>query len=110
MSEEAKIAYLREKIAYARGQSRAGTALSFIGLFLAVISYGWLGDFNLTILGLGGVVVGACLGLYFDVQKARLLDQLKQMGSTLKCPDCGKQIPQGNFAFCPFCGANLTSK
>lgn len=23
------------------------------------------------------------------------------------CPKCGKQIPQGNYAFCPFCGTAL---
>ena len=24
-----------------------------------------------------------------------------------KCPNCGKEIPQGNYTFCPFCGKSL---
>jgi hypothetical protein len=26
------------------------------------------------------------------------------------CPKCSKQIPAGNYTFCPFCGAALTNQ
>ena len=34
--------------------------------------------------------------------------QIEQLSKSVgKCPDCGKEIPQGNFTFCPFCGKSL---
>jgi len=37
--------------------------------------------------------------------RKRQIEQLSK--SAGKCPDCGKEIPQGSFAFCPFCGTSL---
>ena len=33
--------------------------------------------------------------------------QLEKLKSIDKCPNCGKEIPQGNYTFCPFCGNSL---
>ncbi|MBN1245115.1 zinc-ribbon domain-containing protein [Candidatus Bathyarchaeota archaeon] len=34
--------------------------------------------------------------------------QIEQLSNHIsKCPNCGKQIPQGDFGFCPFCGTSL---
>ena len=35
----------------------------------------------------------------------RQIKQLTNRGN--KCPNCGKEIPQGDFGFCPFCGTSL---
>jgi len=110
VSEEAKIAYLREKIAHARGQSRGFSVVLFLGIFSAVLGYVWLENLTFTILGVFVALVGGGFSLYFDVQKTRLLEELGKMASTSKCPKCGKQTPQGNFAFCPFLRALLRKR
>jgi small nuclear ribonucleoprotein (snRNP)-like protein len=33
--------------------------------------------------------------------------QSENLKSGSKCPICGKEIPQGNYTFCPFCGNSL---
>jgi hypothetical protein len=34
--------------------------------------------------------------------------QMEQLSNGMrKCPNCGKQVPQGNFGFCPYCGTSL---
>ena len=34
--------------------------------------------------------------------------QIEQLSNRInKCPNCGKQIPQADFGFCPFCGTPL---
>ncbi len=36
------------------------------------------------------------------------MEQLRALANAMPtCPKCGKAIPQGNYAFCPFCGASL---
>lgn len=35
------------------------------------------------------------------------IDQSKS--GAYKCPKCGKDMPQGDFDFCPFCGNSLTN-
>jgi hypothetical protein len=45
---------------------------------------------------------------YYGKQEAGILWHIEQMAITIpKCPNCGKEIPQGNFEFCPFCGKSL---
>lgn len=33
--------------------------------------------------------------------------KMEQLTSRVKCNNCGKRLPQGNLAFCPFCGHSL---
>jgi hypothetical protein len=42
------------------------------------------------------------------------LKESKKLNETIEqdrnCPKCGKQIPEGNCSFCPFCGTSLEKK
>lgn len=43
-------------------------------------------------------------------EENKLMRELRGMSAKAKmCPKCGKETPQGNYAFCPFCGASLES-
>lgn len=61
----------------------------------------------------GGLVL-AIFGLYSintNVRKeALLMKELHSMPKrALKCPSCGRKIPQESFDYCPFCGHALKS-
>lgn len=34
-------------------------------------------------------------------------NQIEQLSQIKKCFNCEKEIPQGNYAFCPFCGKSI---
>ena len=115
LSEQAKLIYLQERIKEAKEREKSGRITFIVGVVLATIGFGLGG-----ILGLGGTLIGmlgvllAGIGffelIYYTYQYYKLLDQLKKMATTFPtCPKCGKEIPQGNYAFCPFCGAPLKS-
>jgi hypothetical protein len=113
MIKQAKSADLQEAVKKAkRGKVSGwiefifGSVLISIGFnfFVASISY-WL--------IFGGLVL-AVFGLYSittNVRKESLL--MKDLRSTpkraLKCPSCGRKIPQESFDYCPFCGHALKS-
>jgi rRNA maturation endonuclease Nob1 len=43
--------------------------------------------------------------------KKELMSELENMGTKVStCPNCQKQLPKGNFEFCPFCGTSLKPK
>jgi hypothetical protein len=111
MSEQARRVYLQEAIKETKRRKISGwiefiigTGLMGVGLFLIdpPLSY-WLlfGGLFLAILGFYSINV--------NVRKESLLrKELSLMPKvTSKCLSCGKEIPQGNFDFCPFCGNSL---
>jgi len=113
LSEEAKIAYLQEKIKESRGNQKGGWTLFILGIVDSVIGFGFepiLGQYG-TFMGIAGIPLaglGLGYGVYSNYQYQKLLQQLKEMAIVNpKCPNCGKEIPQGNFEFCPFCGKTL---
>lgn len=115
MSEQARLIYLQEKIKEAKGRERSGWIAFIIGVVFAVMGFGFsdfLGQGG-TLMGIGGILlagIGAVESFYYTYQHSKLLEQLKKMATvTPTCPKCGKEIPQGNYAFCPFCGASLKS-
>ena len=120
MSEQAKLIYLKERIEDARESKNIGFMLAIIGIVLAIIGFelrgviedvGW--DFGWVLIGIIGIFlagIGFFASIYYEDQYHKLLDSLKIMATTfLTCPKCGKEIPQGNYVFCPFCGASLKS-
>ena len=119
MSEQTKLIYLQERIREARESENIGGMLFIIGIVLAIIGFiefelsGIIEDMGLgwILIGILGIILagyGLPAIIYYDRQYRKLLDQLKKMATTFPtCPKCGKEIPQGNYAFCPFCGAPL---
>ena len=55
-----------------------------------------------------GFFVGVPLNGYYGKQESAILWEIQRMATyNPKCFNCGKEIPQGNFKLCPFCGKSL---
>lgn len=114
MSEYAKLIFLQEKIKETKGEIRESMVLFIIGFFAVFLrfilpevthepSYIWILIIGVLLTIFGGVRVS-----YYKHKYNLLMKQLEIMAIKIpKCPKCGKQIPQGSFAFCPFCGSAL---
>jgi len=111
LSEQAKLIYLQERIKEAKREEKWGMIAFVSGVAFAIIGFE-LGVRG-TLIGILGILlagIGSFWAIYFAYQYSKLLDQLKKMATTFPtCPKCGKEIPQENYAFCPFCGAPLKS-
>ena len=114
MSEQAKLAYLQEKIKDAKGHERGGMIVFVIGVFVTAIGFGLnplIGSNAGIPMEVGGLilaVIGSFRWFYYGYQNNKLMEQLRTLANVMPtCPNCGKAIPQGNYAFCPFCGTSL---
>ena len=117
LSEQAKIASLQEEIREMRSRARLSAIVSMVGIAMVVYGFGFyffqLADIFSLIVGILGVVF-AIVGLVFEYManavKKSLMSELAGMAiRTPKCSKCEKELPQGNFAFCPFCGNSVKS-
>lgn len=113
MSEEAKLAYLQEQLKEVRRNERFAEIGFFIGIFVAM--FGLIPNpfgRNWTIYGIIGIFIaggGLVSSIYMYRQHLFLMKQLGRLAIVNpKCPQCGKELPKGNYAFCPFCGKSLT--
>ena len=132
LTEQAKIAYLQEKIKEVSKKKRSGWISTAVGFILAIMGYAlyiWKVDYyRLTALGqevflrseypyqLGGILaiiagialtaIGFVENIYCATQEAKFMEQLRLMATTIKCPKCGKQILKKT-PYCPFCGKPL---
>jgi hypothetical protein len=109
LSEQAKVAFIQEKIRNARHAIASSAQVLGIGIVLAIL--GFMLSSILIALAIIGVVLTVSAGasyFYFIDQSRKLTLQLKEMASALSsCPRCGKELPKGAFSFCPFCGTPL---
>ncbi len=120
MSEQAKIAALQEKIKEATRLRTIGFIIfalavicAMVGVVLYFISNTVSAPTTYSTAAVALSVVPAVLGIFlvFDGngKVQRLMKELESLGhETPVCPKCGKQIPEGNYTFCPFCGSPLT--
>jgi len=115
LSEAAKIALLQEVIREAKRNERGGFLVCIIGVVLAVAGFSTISlapnGFNLGILGIVIAAIGFVVYLYYARVYLRFVGQLASMTSksAIPCPHCAKPLPEGEFAFCPFCGSPLRS-
>lgn len=115
LSEEARLVYLQEKIKDAKRHERSGWIAFIVGVIFAVIGFGFSDLIGLggTLIGVAGIIlaiVGVFESFYFLYQYNKSMKELEKMAiPTPKCPKCGKELPKGDFTFCPFCGASLKS-
>jgi uncharacterized membrane protein HdeD (DUF308 family) len=59
-------------------------------------------------IGIACMIIGICMTIPYIRQYNRLKKELENIATSFSnCPNCKKEIPQGNFAFCPFCGNPL---
>ena len=115
MSEAAKIALLQEVMREAKRNERGGLLVCIVGVVLAVAGFSTISfaenSFNLGILGIVIAAIGFVVYLYYARVYLRFVGQLASMisKSAIPCPHCAKPLPEGEFAFCPFCGSPIRS-
>jgi hypothetical protein len=115
LSEAAKIALLQEVMREAKRNERGGLLVCIVGVVLAVAGFSTTSlapnSFNLGILGIAIAAIGFVVYLYYTTVYLRFVGQLASMvsKSAIPCPHCAKPLPEGEFAFCPFCGGPLRS-
>jgi len=113
LSEMAKIALLQEVIREAKRNERAGFIVCIIGIIVAVAGFyteTWAKNaVNLGIIGIVVAAIGFIVYLYYSRVYLKFVGQLASMTSkrAVPCPKCGKALPEGEFAYCPFCGSPL---
>jgi predicted phage tail protein len=114
LSEQAKVTYIQGKIKEARSRVIAGSISVVFGAVLLAfaVAFSFLKAAAWSVGGIASflIVYGLALCLYYDNQRNILIMQLKGRAfKTPTCRNCGKPIPQGNHASCPFCGSALVS-
>lgn len=115
MSNEAKLVYIQEKMRETKRRERTAYVGAILGMGLAVVGF-VLSDprFLSTsgiVLGVIGIIGAVIEAISYAVNMQRydkLVDELGTMAKAIPtCPKCGKEIPKGNYTFCPFCGSPL---
>lgn len=114
MSEQAQVVSLQEKMKKAKRMESSGKTYSILGFILfafgIVLStfYSKMPPWTTWIILPGAIFIMAfglieiCVGA---TQYSKLSKQIKTLPIvTSTCSRCGKQIPQGDFEFCPYCG------
>ena len=106
MSEQAKVAYLQEKIKEARRNEIGGLALFMFGLFLIALTliansfhpFG-LGFFAGIIVGICAVIIGFCVAIYYGVVLlSRFMTESQSMTiSNSQVPSLPKRITKRKF-------------
>ena len=115
MSDAARIALLQEVMREAKRNERAGLITCVAGIVVSVAGFSTtslaINAFNLGILGIVIAALGFVVYLYYSRVYLRFVGQLASMAtkSATPCPRCGKAVPEGEFAFCPYCGFQLRS-
>jgi len=115
MSEAAKIALLQEVLREAKRNERSGLVACIVGVIVSVAGFSTSSlannSMNLGIIGIVVAAIGFVIYLYYARVYLRFVGQLTSMvsKSAMPCPQCGKPLPEGEFAFCPFCGSPLKS-
>jgi hypothetical protein len=113
LSEAARIALLQEVMREAKRNERAGLVVCIVGAVVAVAGFSTTSlagsSLNLGILGIVIAALGFIVYLYYARVYLRFVGQLSSLAfkSAVPCPKCGKALPTGEFAFCPFCGSPL---
>lgn len=112
LSEQAKLAYIQERIKEAKSRLMVGFIIIIFGVaFLGIAVVFPFAPVPTWIEGGVGVflcVFGLVLSLFYYSERNLLLMQLKGMATkTPTCSNCGKPIPQGKYKLCPFCGSSL---
>jgi uncharacterized membrane protein YeaQ/YmgE (transglycosylase-associated protein family) len=115
LSEVARIALLQEVMKEAKRNERGGFITCIVGVIVSVAGFSTMSraanSFNLGVLGIVIAAIGFVVYLHYARVHQMLVGQLASMVSktAVPCPHCEKPLPEGEFAFCPFCGAQLRS-
>ena len=108
MSEAAQLAYVQEKIKIVKRSERMSNLGVVFGAITIVVGL-LLENLILQISGVLFIIITFAAGTYFMKLRAGLMEELRQLTTAFKCPECGKPIPQAEYAYCPYCAAPLRS-
>jgi len=131
LSEAAKLVYLQEKLNGIRRTKRTTIVTTYIASFFLAFLWNFYLEFDFTIGLVIWIIVGTGIGItidkYYEVKKARIMQQIKQLSfKTIVgaekpappasssqepivlaiCPQCKNRIPSKS-KFCPECGTDL---
>jgi hypothetical protein len=117
-SGQAKIAALQEELKKARSYARTLGILSIFFVMLMIV--GFVITFFYPEFGkrIGAPILGILGAIFFPLgaigewraneTKMNLIRKLEEMSiKFLACPNCNKEVLQGAFEVCPFCGKPL---
>jgi hypothetical protein len=117
-SGQAKIATLQEELKKARSYARTLGILSIFFVMLMIV--GFVITFFYPEFGarIGAPILGILGAIFFPLgaigewrankTKMNLIRKLEEMSiKFLACPNCNKEVLQGAFEVCPFCGKPL---
>jgi len=109
---EAKLSYLKEKLDnLQRKQKYVALVLLILPFFVFLIWDVVAETFDLGMLFIALIAGGTfstIVSRYYGERAGRLARQIERMGFRTECLNCKKEIPQGDFKFCPYCGTALT--
>ena len=115
LSDMAKIALLQEVVRDVKRYERSGFIACIVGIVMSVAGFSTTSlSGNSIYLGIVGVVISA-IGfvefLHYQRVYSKMIGELASMAfkSAVPCPRCEKELPKGEFDFCPFCGSPLQS-
>jgi hypothetical protein len=116
LSEAARIALLQEMMRDAKRNERGGLLACLVGVVVSVAGFSTIplarNSLELGVVGLVIAAVGFVVYLHYSRLYSRFVGQLAKIAfkSGTPCPQCGKELPEGEFGFCPFCGSSLKSE
>lgn len=115
MSEAARIALLQEMMKDAKRNERGGLLACLVGVIVSAAGFTTStlplarNSLELGVVGLLIAAVGFVVYLHYASVYSKFVGQLAKIAfkSAEPCPQCGKELPEGQFGFCPFCGTSL---
>jgi hypothetical protein len=113
LSEAARIALLQEIMRNAKLNERGGLVTCILGVIVSVTGFSTTSlagnSVNLGVVGIMIAAVGFVVYLHYSRLYSKFVGQLAKIAfkSAVPCPQCGKELPEGEFGFCPFCGSSL---
>ncbi len=118
MNEEAKVASLQEELRVARNYAKRLGVLSFCAATLMIVGFSITFFFPEFAAGIGAPILGILGAIVFPLgaigewkankTKATLTKKLEEMSIKISaCPNCKREVLQGAFEVCPFCGKQL---
>jgi len=116
LSEAARIALLQEMMRDAKRNERGGLLACLVGVVVSVAGFSTIplarNSLELGVVGLVIAAVGFAVYLHYARLYSRFVGQLAKIAfkSAAPCPQCGKELPEDEFGFCPYCGSSLKSE
>jgi zinc-ribbon domain len=106
LSEQTKTANLFKEIKEAQKQKKISAAI--IGIGCVIIFAGIALNTQITGLFFFLIVYGIYVFVNYSGKSNKLMKELeKTVVSNPACTNCGKELSNKNYEFCPFCGKSL---